>query len=638
MAAATVAASISSSPVQAAKHATVSSYKVADAGKTKCPKCAHKIEAYAVDTNCSFRMCANLGCTWPFDCDNMAQCFEQDAAVPSMRKRAKKRKALASKEEQRRARRRQSVLDRTPNAAFSRTQSIPPISAGAASQMHLSVGMPPTLSAFSADPLASSLPFLTTPITANGVSENDSISQLDDWLADLCNSANANGPSSAVGLQPAVSATDYSTVLSSATTSSNMLLSQGKYLQDTQGSPATCFESNSEIPSGARAATSSAHGPCDNSYNEPLSPDWLESLLSSSSSPPPCLPLSAPIHAAGTNGGLLTTAPKLLFAQQQAGQIPGSSNNPCSGAEGASFIQQFSIDGALGHDCTFLPSAAPNNISCGGGGSLNVVADIFSVFGTSPSALPPTSAPVAIGSSANARSSPSATLVEDAVIPRTSRHPSPATSNSESGADDIDAHAPISPDELALLIGSGSNGASNGVKRSHVASADMLDPLSALLSPPSSAHLGLSNGIGKHNADDGSNGVLDGVLGHCYWPSSLSSALAAPAPTATVGTPSALSSIVPASRSASCSDAVPFDINDLFGTSTVTAISTNPGGSSGVVASSSSSPLSETSKSLSPSVNSTTSKQAEGVAALDTANFIDSIFGKSSSSSSSSVA
>ncbi|KAJ2392530.1 hypothetical protein GGI23_005200, partial [Coemansia sp. RSA 2559] len=108
MAAATVAASISSSPVQAAKHATVSSssYKAADAGKTKCPKCAHKIEAYAVDTNCSFRMCANLNCTWPFDCDSMAQCFEQDATVPSMRKRAKKRKALASKEEQRRAKRR----------------------------------------------------------------------------------------------------------------------------------------------------------------------------------------------------------------------------------------------------------------------------------------------------------------------------------------------------------------------------------------------------------------------------------------------------------------------------------------------------------------------------------------------------
>ncbi|KAJ2862881.1 hypothetical protein GGI22_002084 [Coemansia erecta] len=576
----------------------------------------------------------------------MAHCFEQDATVPSMRKRAKKRKALASKEEQRRAKRRQSILDRTPNTSFSRIQSITPISAGAASQMPSSAGMPPILSGISADPLASSLPFLTTPVTANGVSENHSISQLDDWLADLCSSANASGPSSAVGLQSAVSATDYSTVLSSATTSSNMLLSQGKYLQDTQSSPAACFESNAETPSGARAATSSAHGPCDNSYNEPLSSDWLESLLSSSSSPPPCLPLSAPIHAAGTNGGLLTTAPESLFAQQQSGQSSGSSNNPCSGAERASFIQQFSIDGALGRGCTFLPSAASNNISCAGGGSLNVVADIFSVFGTSPSTLPPTSAPIAIGSLANARFSPSATLVEDAVIPRTSRHPSPATSNSESGADDIDSHAPISPDELALLIGNGSNGASNGVKRPQVESAGMLDPLSALLSPPSSAHLGLSDGVGKHNADRGSS-VLGGVLDHCYWPPSLSSALAAPAPTAaTVGTPSALSSIVPATRSASCSDAVPFDINDLFSTSTVTAISANPGGSSSsgvVVASPSSSPSSENgggasmtlaSKSLSPSANGIASKQAEGVAALDTANFIDSIFGKSSSSSS----
>ncbi|KAJ2039817.1 hypothetical protein H4S04_004361 [Coemansia sp. S16] len=46
-------------------------------------------------------MCSNVDCTWPFDCQDMGRCFEHDATVPSMRKRAKKRKALAIKEERR---------------------------------------------------------------------------------------------------------------------------------------------------------------------------------------------------------------------------------------------------------------------------------------------------------------------------------------------------------------------------------------------------------------------------------------------------------------------------------------------------------------------------------------------------------
>ncbi|KAJ1824403.1 hypothetical protein LPJ60_000802 [Coemansia sp. RSA 2675] len=46
-------------------------------------------------------MCSNIDCTWPFECQDMDRCFEHDATVPSMRKRAKKRKALASKEEKR---------------------------------------------------------------------------------------------------------------------------------------------------------------------------------------------------------------------------------------------------------------------------------------------------------------------------------------------------------------------------------------------------------------------------------------------------------------------------------------------------------------------------------------------------------
>ncbi|KAJ1663397.1 hypothetical protein IW140_001866 [Coemansia sp. RSA 1813] len=663
MAAATMAASISTSPSQATKHAATSFSKAGGSERTKCPKCTHKIDAYAVDTNCAFRMCANLDCTWPFDCDNMAQCFEHDAAVPSMRKRAKKRKALASKEEQRRAKRRQSMLDKAPNTPSSRTLSMSAIGADVASQLHLSAAMPPALTAISSttpittDPLTSSLPFLTTPITSSSFAENDSISQLDDWLADLCNSANVNGPSSAVGMQSAVSTADYSSVLGStiSASGSNMLLSQGKYQQDTQSSPAICSKSNAETPSGARAAIPCAHGPCDSSYNEPLSTDWLESLLSSSSeSSPPSLPMAAPINAAstGTGGGLLTTAPKSLLAQQQQpGQISGTSNH--CGTESASFIQQFSIDGALGRDCTFLPSAASNNISCGGGslfdsGNTNVVADIFSVFGTSPTPQPLASTPVA-ASSANAHSSPSATLVDDAVIPRTSRHPSPTTSNSESGADDIDAHRPISPNELALLIGSNSSGNSvpDGDKGQPVSSsAGILDPFSALLSPPSSAHLGLSSGVGKHNANGNSNALGGGgALDHCYWPSSVSNALAAPSPTVMErgdsrdSTSSALSSIVPASRSASCSDAMPFDINDLFGTAAVTTASASANDSrNAAVSSENDVPLALTSKSLPPSTESTTdnsSKPIDSMAALDTASIIDNILGKSSCTSSS---
>ncbi|KAJ2807946.1 hypothetical protein H4S07_003495 [Coemansia furcata] len=73
--------------------------KVASGGR--CPKCTRRVESFAVDTNCSFLMCSNIDCTWPFDCQDMSRCFEHDATVPSMRKRAKKRKALAIKEERR---------------------------------------------------------------------------------------------------------------------------------------------------------------------------------------------------------------------------------------------------------------------------------------------------------------------------------------------------------------------------------------------------------------------------------------------------------------------------------------------------------------------------------------------------------
>ncbi|KAJ2453806.1 hypothetical protein EV183_002003 [Coemansia sp. RSA 2336] len=63
-----------------------------------CPKCATRIENFSVDTNCSFRMCSNVSCTWPFDSKNLNEFFEHDTAVPSIRKRAKKRKAHSKEE------------------------------------------------------------------------------------------------------------------------------------------------------------------------------------------------------------------------------------------------------------------------------------------------------------------------------------------------------------------------------------------------------------------------------------------------------------------------------------------------------------------------------------------------------------
>ncbi|KAJ2531038.1 hypothetical protein EV175_007254, partial [Coemansia sp. RSA 1933] len=142
----------------------------------------------------------------------------------------------------------------------------------------------------------------------------------------------------------------------------------------------------------------------------------------------------------------------------------------------------------------------------------------------------------------------------------------------------------------------GGDGASGAAKRpQQVSSSDILDPFAALLSPPSSAQLGLSDGLGKQHGANGNNS--DAIADHCFWPSAASSALAAPAAIASEGASSALSSIVPASRSASCSDAVPLDINDLFGTAATS--SPNAGSSSPLSENDDSSPTTVTSKPLS---------------------------------------
>ncbi|KAJ2718748.1 hypothetical protein GGI07_005613 [Coemansia sp. Benny D115] len=76
---------------------------------SKCPKCSRRIESFAVDTNCSFRMCSNVDCTWPFEAADMGKYFEHDATVPSMRKRAKKRKLQSAKEDRIKAKKAKSA-------------------------------------------------------------------------------------------------------------------------------------------------------------------------------------------------------------------------------------------------------------------------------------------------------------------------------------------------------------------------------------------------------------------------------------------------------------------------------------------------------------------------------------------------
>ncbi|KAJ2031517.1 hypothetical protein IWW57_000676 [Coemansia sp. S610] len=161
-------------------------------------------------------MCSNIDCTWPFECQDMDRCFEHDATVPSMRKRAKKRKALASKEEKRHKR-----------------VTLGPL--GSASRPSLEV-LPPS----SAQP-------------ALGLLSEDL-----DWLTDLCQQPSAASSTSAN--------TSSGTPLRT-TGHSELFMSQGNYQKEIQ----SCSENSPD----ARAATT----PCalalgDNSYI-----GWLQSLV-----------------------------------------------------------------------------------------------------------------------------------------------------------------------------------------------------------------------------------------------------------------------------------------------------------------------------------------------------------------------
>ncbi|KAJ2809158.1 hypothetical protein H4R20_000337 [Coemansia guatemalensis] len=126
--------------------------------KQACPKCANRIEQFSVDTNCTFRMCSNTSCAWPFDSGDMESCFEHDATVPSIRKRAKRRKAQATREE-RRIKRRQSEA-----------------------QQHGQMGATSTGSIQTPDPLSPNTVDLQP--TSNAA--------LTDWLTGLCGNSSAD--------------------------------------------------------------------------------------------------------------------------------------------------------------------------------------------------------------------------------------------------------------------------------------------------------------------------------------------------------------------------------------------------------------------------------------------------------------
>ncbi|KAJ1952566.1 hypothetical protein EC988_003487 [Linderina pennispora] len=105
-------------------------------GKTRvtcCPKCATSIESFDVDTNCTFAMCPNVECTWPFDSNDMSQYFAQDVAISSLRKRAKKRKAssVTGKEERRHSKKHSKhTLAKPAAAAASRQAAAAGLSSG----------------------------------------------------------------------------------------------------------------------------------------------------------------------------------------------------------------------------------------------------------------------------------------------------------------------------------------------------------------------------------------------------------------------------------------------------------------------------------------------------------------------------
>ncbi|KAJ2004734.1 hypothetical protein GGI04_002512 [Coemansia thaxteri] len=390
----------------------------------------------------------------------MRQCFEYDATVPSMRKRAKKRKALATKEERRHKR-------SAPDTAPARSAAAPLPAAAAA-----------------------------LPMSGSFMPTVDGLGELSDWLAGLCD------PSSSVA----------QVNRSSSAPHGNLFLTQGKYQNEQQ-----CGEASS----GARDDTS----PCALAPGE--KPSYMEHPVAKS---------------AGDDSWLQS-----LFA---------SSHPPV-------------LSNGLTSPLTTLP------LSSGGGGGHSVVAptvcnlfdnpvanDLFAAFGTS---TPLSSAAVPLSTPRTASFLSSFATADDAVIPRTSRQPSPATSsNSEHGADDMGSQSPLSSDHFAMLIGaSGGRDAISKLFDTPSSSSALMDPLSMLLSPPNTAPIaGSAVGAPAVNAIS-SIGLLD----QYYWPGSqntTATATAKPAVSMSVVPASGSESGLDTSSSAAVEHNVPFNLDHLF--------------------------------------------------------------------------
>ncbi|KAJ2786515.1 hypothetical protein GGI15_001447 [Coemansia interrupta] len=377
---------------------------------TNCPKCSHRVESFAVDTNCSFRMCSNVACTWPFECADMGRYFDHDATVPSIRKRAKKRKA--PKDESRKKVKKIKGGDHASTAATAQpTQPLP-------------------LTATAAAPIP------------------DNVDQISSWLSDLCDS-NIKGRSTCASSSQRLSVVEY------PHSAGNYHINQGS---DESGSKSPVSHTSPNIISSSNTVA-----PYDDATGA-----WIDSLLASSSSPSS---LSQPISLNSNSA------------------VPPLSNSAA-------------VDSALFNDN---------------------VADIFAVLGHGPTPSVPSR-----GGSVSA----------DAGVPRNSRMNSPATSNSESGAEEIDSGI-LSSDELAMIIGSGSNAMVKPQTAPHAATAalssglqhpstitttsldttgSLFDPISMLLSPPNSATTALPASQPTHGVTAATTSESLDLFSQYYWP------------------------------------------------------------------------------------------------------------------------
>ncbi|KAJ2704980.1 hypothetical protein FB645_002844 [Coemansia sp. IMI 203386] len=416
---------------------------------SKCPKCSRRVESFAVDTNCSFRMCSNVSCTWPFESTNMGQYFEYDAAVPSIRKRAKKRKA--HKDEGRKLKKPKTVTPALAEAAVSHV--------------------------------------VRSSVAVNKVpSGAENAAQISSWLSDLCDS---NIKSRA-------------TLLDS---------SQRPSLVDNLEFPVS---GNYQTTGGEILGDNKSLGDCKKPDID-LDSAWINSLLGTSSSDISIL----------KSNGLNSTD---LLSD------------------------------------TAVASAASDTVNHHTSCLLNDnVADIFAVLGHGITPAVP-SRDGSIGNNSG-----------DAGVPRNSRQNSPAVSNSESGADDID-HPLLSADDLAMIIGGTSKPhASAQISTAATAPLDtsgLFDPISMLLSPPNSAAVA---------ATDGSVSQPDSALdlfSQYYWPSQqqqqqqtdklsmlTSSSLASSSSSVAVATTSTSDGVLGGSCVSTKpldSDHLSFDLNKLF--------------------------------------------------------------------------